>query len=202
MLTPRLPRPPPHRIVGSELMTDHLHPNIGGYFLMGKVMTGAIRSAGLLAPLDRWRNDRALTDDEYFARSTVSDFDSLCGAIRIELLMKHWPFPSRGAVAGYTPATPEATIAYAYVRNARAWQLARYDMASHYELQRRFDLARRECLAVAKAAPYSYEPLLRVADYFRMEGNAADAQRYYRLSFQTENNPSARMKLAAVLLEG
>lgn len=192
----------PHGIPGSELMTDHLHPNIRGYFLIGKVMAEAIRGDGLLSPPDHWRTGRDLTDEEYMARSTVSDFDSLCGVIRVELLMQHWPFPSHGGETGYTPATPEAVIAYAYVLNMRAWSLARYDMASHYEKLHRFDLARRECLAIAKAAPFSYEPLLRAADYLRMEGNAADAERYYRLSFQTENNPFARMKLAVVLLEG
>ena len=191
----------PHRIVGSELMTEHLHPNLRGYFLMGKVMAETIQEEGLLFPRDRWRNVRMRTDAEYFERSTVSAFDSLCGAIKVDLLMQHWPFRLTGAAASYHPSTPEAAIAYAYVRNLRAWSLARYDMASLYERQQRFALARRECLAVAKAVPHSYEPLLRTADYYRMEGNAAGAEEYYRLSYRTENNPFAPMKLAILLLE-
>ncbi|MCC6395594.1 MAG: hypothetical protein IT282_01135 [Bacteroidetes bacterium] len=191
----------PHGIIGAELMTEHLHPNLRGYFLMGKAMAGAIQENGLLFPLDRWRNIRVRTDAEYFERSTVSAFDSLCGAIKVNLLMQHWPFRETGAAATYHPPTPEAAVAYAYVRNLRAWSLARYDMASLYERQQRYALARRECLAVAKAVPYSYEPLLRAADYYRMEGNAAGAEEYYRLSYRTEHNPFAPMKLAILLLE-
>lgn len=191
----------PHGIIGSELMMEHLHPNIHGYFLMGKAMAEAMQANGVLFPPGRWQAARPLSDEEYFARSAVSDFDSLCGAIRTELLLQHWPFPASGTPAGYAPATPEAAVAYAYVTNRQPWQLARYDMASVYERRQKFDLARRECLAVAKAMPHSYEPLLRVADYFRMEGNRTGAEEYYRLSYRTEENAFAPLKLGMVLIE-
>jgi tetratricopeptide (TPR) repeat protein len=191
----------PNGIVGSELMMEHLHPNIRGYFLMGKVMAEAIRDAGLLFPAGEWTKNSDLTDSQYFDLSTVSEFDSLCGAIRVALLMQHWPFAPGGGPATYRPETPEAAIAYSYVTNAIAWQRARYDMASQYEREKKYALACRECLAVAKAAPHSYEPLLRAADYSRMGGGQELAERYYRLSYLTENNPFAPLKLAMMLLE-
>jgi tetratricopeptide (TPR) repeat protein len=191
----------PHGITGSELITEHLHPNLGGYFLMAKNITETIRNTGILGPRAGWHPERDLPDSLYFDRSTVSAFDSLSGAIRVLLLTHRWPFVAGGASFQYTPPTPEAAIVCSYVRADVAWSRARYELADLYARTGRFALARRECLAIAKAVPTTYEPLLRVADLFRMEGNAAGAEEYYLRSITAEDNPFSRMKLGIFYLE-
>jgi lysophospholipase L1-like esterase len=191
----------PHGIIGQELMTEHLHPTIPGYALMGKGFADAIRSAGLLTTRSAWDTVHPLTDNAYFALSTVSAFDSLTGAIRVALLKQHWPFPQDSAQHGYQPSTPEAVIAYDYVRGARTWSDARYAMAAAYASEQRFMLAARECLALAKAVPWSYEPVLRAADYCRLAARPAEAEALYRRSAATQPNPFAPLKLAILLLD-
>jgi Tfp pilus assembly protein PilF/lysophospholipase L1-like esterase len=191
----------PHGIVGAELMTEHLHPNLRGYFLMGKGMAEAMREGGILFPRERWASARVLDDAAYLDLSTVSAFDSLTGAIRTALLTQHWPFPARATLGGYEPTSPEAVIAYAYVRGTESWSGSRYKMATLYGEKKRFDLAARECLALAKAVPSSYEPVLRAADYFQMGGDVRNAEACYRRSFRTEPNPYAPLKLGIMLLE-
>jgi tetratricopeptide (TPR) repeat protein len=168
---------------------------------MAKNMTETIRNTGILGPRAGWHPERDLPDSLYFDRSTVSAFDSLSGAIRVLLLTHRWPFVGGGRSFQYTPPTPEAAIVYSYVRADVAWSRARYELADLYAGTRRFALARRECLAIAKAVPTAYEPLLRVADLFRLEGDVAGAEEYYRRSIAAEDNPFARMKLGILFLE-
>jgi tetratricopeptide (TPR) repeat protein len=191
----------PQGIVGAELMTEHLHPAIHGYFLMGKAMADAIGEDSILFPPDRWASAQGLDDAGYQELSTVSAFDSLTGAIRVALLTQHWPFRVQGAPAGYQPSSPEAAIAYAYVKGEQSWSGSRYTLAALYGEQKRYALAARECLALAKAVPTSYEPVLRAADYYRMGGDNNAAEECYRRSYRTEVNPFAPLKLAIILLE-
>jgi tetratricopeptide (TPR) repeat protein len=70
-----------------------------------------------------------------------------------------------------------------------------------YERHREFGKARMEYAAIAKALPYSFQPVVRMADAFAAEGLTADAIAGYRRSMQVEENPYAHMKLAVIMLQ-
>jgi len=190
-----------HRIMGNELILEHLHPTVDGYFLMGETFFQVIAKNNLLVPAQEWNWSLDKDDDGYWQMSTVSEFDRLAGRIKIELLIHRWPFPTEEANYTFTPSNRFEEIVYRYVQGRVVWSEARYEAAEEYARQRKFDRARTECLAVSKAIPFSYQPLLRVADYFRMEGNTKEAKDAYVRCIQTEDNPFARMKLAVIFLE-
>lgn len=189
----------PHGIVGSELMMEHLHPNLPGYSIMAQTWTEVAVKEGLLnIPANPVMPDPRVSPE---VLPGVTRFDSLVGAIRIEYLTHRWPFSQSTRPYAYIPSDPVGAIALRYVRGATPWQAARYELAAHYQSRRQFDMSRREAEAVALVLPSSYEPLLRVADYYLMEGRTADAEDGYRKSIEVEENPFARVKLGFLLAE-
>lgn len=191
----------PHGIIGNELILEHLHPNIRGYSLMAKTWTASILQHGFLTPREEWKLANDKSDEEYMDLSTVSEFDETVGRIKVELLMHKWPFQTGAVDSKFTPANPVDGIAFEYVRGRVAWSDARYKLGGYYAGQKQYALARKECLAVAKVLPFSYQPLFKVADYYREEGKTEEAKAAYLHCIEVENNPFARMKLAIILLE-
>jgi len=191
----------PHGIIGSELILEHLHPNIAGYFLMPRTWCRSIASHGLLLPDSSWEWSRDRTDSAYLALSTVSAFDTLLGSIKVDLLTHKPPFTSTAERYTFVPRNDVERLVYTYVQGKIAWSNARYQLGEYYAGRRDYARARRECRAIAKVIPFSYQPLLRVADYYGLEGKTPEAIEAYRASIRTEDNPFARIKLAYVLLQ-
>ncbi len=191
----------PHGIIGSELMLEHLHPNIPGYFLMAKTWTQTMSSHGIPVPAGEWQFERDKSDEEYMDLSTVTQFDHDVGRIKVDIMTKKWPFEEPATPYRYKPRNPAERIVMRYLQDQTGWSTARYELATYYAGEKKYDLARKECLAVATVIPYSYQPLLKVADFYREEGKTADAKMAYAHCFGVEDNPFARMKLAIILIE-
>lgn len=76
-----------HNIVGDELMTEHVHPNIEGQFLMADTFYNKIKELGFL---NDWHN--YITYDEAFKDIPISRVDSLKGKFAVSDLKKSWPY--------------------------------------------------------------------------------------------------------------
>lgn len=74
-------------IVGDELMTEHVHPNIKGQFLMADAFYNKIKELKLL---DGWQNYIAYEDA--VQDIPVSQIDSIQGIMVIEKLKQSWPY--------------------------------------------------------------------------------------------------------------
>jgi tetratricopeptide (TPR) repeat protein len=191
----------PHGIIGQNLMLEHLHPNSNGYSLMAKVFAQTIADFQLLGMIDSSTLSKIKDDEYYLSSSGVTVFDETVGRVKINLLTHKWPFVVAERAYRFEPRNEVERIAYRYVEEDLPASTARYELADYFVQRKEYELARRECYAVAKAHPFSYQPILRVADYYRMEGNREDAKNAYLRSIQIEDNPFARSKLAMMLLE-
>ena len=85
----------PNGIVGNNLMTDHLHPNIRGYQLMGKAYYEAMAEEGLLPKKEKPQIEFSKQDIITRQNFVFSDLDSTIGNCRILLLANDWPFIER-----------------------------------------------------------------------------------------------------------
>ncbi|MEW6510569.1 MAG: tetratricopeptide repeat protein [Bacteroidota bacterium] len=191
----------PGGLPGHELILEHLHPTIEGYFLLAKSWTRAIYEADVLAPQSDWRWTDLPPDSVLMAGSTVSEFDRLVGDIKIALMTHRWPFTDSRKPFTYVPQSTVQGVAYEYVSRKLAWSDARYRLSEYYAAVGRYDDARRECRAVGRILSTSYQPLLRIADLYRMEGRNGEAYEEYLAAIRTEDNPYARLKAAIILLE-
>lgn len=191
----------PHGVPGNELFLEHLHPNVNGYFLTAKTFTRAIEENHLLAPPSEWNLSSEPSDSALMQLSCVTEFDRTLGAMKIDLLERRWPFTLGPVNYEFSPSNYLEGVVIRVIRHKLAWSEARYLLAEDHARNKRYDLAREECRAVSKVIPFSYEPLLRVADYYNVEGKRGEAKNAYRQCFETEDNPFARMKYAILLLE-
>jgi hypothetical protein len=191
----------PHGILGDELFLEHLHPNISGYFLMAKTFCRAIEHNNLLAPPPEWSHASEPGDSVLMELSRVTEFDRTVGKVKIDLLKRRWPFETGTVNYEFVASNSVESVVFRVMKGGMSWTDGRYLLAEYYSRSKQFDLARKECLAIAKVIPFSYEPLLRYADYFNQEGKKEEAKAAYQLCFETEDNPFARMKLGLLLLE-
>jgi len=74
-------------IVGNELLTEHVHPNVEGYFVMADAFYNKLRDLQFIGSWDHY-----ISSDEAFKDIPITAIDSLRGAIMVENLKRSWPF--------------------------------------------------------------------------------------------------------------
>ncbi|MBK9098601.1 MAG: hypothetical protein IPM14_10910 [bacterium] len=79
-------------IVGDELMTDHLHPNVKGYQLIGNLFFHEMKRNGYLPTTEPSDLDEKTADSLVFAYYNFTLFDSTVADFRIKILKNDWPY--------------------------------------------------------------------------------------------------------------
>lgn len=87
----------PGGIVGNNLMTDHLHPTLSGYQLMGKLFYEVMEKTNLLPKSSPVKLQESELDNLTIAEYKVSKLDSVIAEYRILMLKNDWPFVERKA---------------------------------------------------------------------------------------------------------
>ncbi len=126
----------PGHIVGDNLMTDHLHPTLQGYQLMGSLFYDEMERTGLLPkskPLNL--NDRQ-QDSMAVVNFPFTKIDSVIGRYRIKLLKNDWPYISKknkipDAVV-LQPGDHIDSIASDLVEDKTNWDIAHRKAAEWY----------------------------------------------------------------------
>src|SRR5690606_1806902 len=77
----------PQKVIGDELMTEHVHPNVKGQFLMANAFYNKIKALDLLNDWDNY-----IDFDEAFRDIPITKIDSIKGKMVIEDLKKSWPY--------------------------------------------------------------------------------------------------------------
>ncbi len=149
-----------NRIIGFDLMLEHLHPNKTGYFLMGKSFYKAVAGSGLL---DYEADYEALRSwDEYFDMMRVSELDERIAYHRVRLLTSGWPFvtgPSPdGYPASYNPSNRADQLAFDVVHTNKRWDQAKLEIAEYYTEHGEFELALNEYEGLVRDQPYNHSP--------------------------------------------
>ncbi len=115
----------PDGIVGDNLMTDHLHPTLQGYQLMGKIYYDEMYKNNLLPKNISSSINYNVQDQITILRFPYSKMDSTISAYRIKLLKNDWPYidpknkiPLTKLI---TPNTYEDTLALRLVNDDINW---------------------------------------------------------------------------------
>jgi Putative Zn-dependent protease, contains TPR repeats len=102
-------------IVGADLMLEHVHPNVEGYFQL---------ASAYYPPIVAWAGPPAFNVDDATARRElpVTELDRLAGEYRVLRLKHDWPFvPQTEAVALPTPANRIEQLAQAWFAGNLSW---------------------------------------------------------------------------------
>ena len=114
-----------HGIIGADLMLEHLHPNLAGYFELATAFYGPVRTLARARAVDAATAWRELP---------VTEIERIGGEMRIALLRHDWPFvATREPVAFPAPATPEEAIAQEWFAGRIPWAEAMNRAFALYE---------------------------------------------------------------------
>ncbi len=158
----------PHGFIGDNLMLEHLHCNIDGYFLMADVFFNAFRHAKLI---DKNWDTTLIKPSKYYRDNWgFTPLDSLVGDLIIKKLKDGWPFKSDATMNlfkfTYKPKSYEDSIAlncikYANVRIDKMHE----KMALHYAKQGKYYSAFKEDYSLIKCYPFNSDLYIDGSDY-------------------------------------
>lgn len=125
----------PFGITGDNLMTDHLHPTIKGYKLIGKSFFEVMDKNNLLPKSQKIINDQtldSLTNENVY----ITKLDSVISRYRILVLKNDWPFSEPKTVAYMLKLFNQQnfvdSIAVKVLDNRYSWEQAHRETAEYY----------------------------------------------------------------------
>jgi tetratricopeptide (TPR) repeat protein len=141
-----------HGIIGTELMLEHVHPNVEGYFRLASTYFPAIVS---------WAGTPDVRVDDATARREipVTEIDRLNGEYRVATLRNDWPFvPERRPTTLPAPTNPIEEIAQSWFAGRVSWMEAMNEALAAYQAEGNFTEAARVAVNLADALVNAAEP--------------------------------------------
>jgi tetratricopeptide (TPR) repeat protein len=160
----------PNGLVGDNLMTDHLHPNIKGYFLMADAFFDAMHDSRFIA--DTWDLTNVKPDSVYRREWGLSKLDTVYAELGIRILKGGWPFQSRfamnRALQEFDPKNEvDSTAVAVLIRNELNLESAHLELAKRYTRQGLYPLVFQEYKSLYYTVPSEVAFYERAAEALR-----------------------------------
>ncbi|MDR2533634.1 MAG: GDSL-type esterase/lipase family protein [Tannerellaceae bacterium] len=170
----------PHGILGNELFTDHVHPNLFGYSLLASAFYQKLLETGVAG-----KEARHVTEREWRAGMPVSPIDSIAGEFRIMQLKSHWPFNDPAANRPIPESSIEEQLAAKLFRREENWLDVHNALYLHYQRSLRAGQATK--ISEGAALEYASDPAFqeKAAMDNAESGNLETASIYMRKSFRS-----------------
>jgi len=165
----------PQGIIGDNLMVDHLHPNIDGYFMMAEAFFNTLKEADMMDL--HWDGARIKPMGYYQQHWGMTDLDLLCANLRIRYLKGGWPFRSKSmsndSLRSFHPQTETESLALRVLTDDKVSIITgHYELAQMYEKDGDHRSAYEEYCALYHTIPWTTmffngaaENLLRLKRY-------------------------------------
>lgn len=148
-------------IVGDNLMTDHLHPNVKGYQMIGNLFFSAMKKNGFLPTNEPSDLDESTADSLVYAYYNFTFLDSTIADFRIKILKNDWPYINpanqlpRNRLIRLNNLIDSLSIEVIDGRTSR--EQARLKVAASYLKQNQFDDYATEMAALIDEFPFLYK---------------------------------------------
>jgi lysophospholipase L1-like esterase len=148
-------------IVGNNLMTDHLHPNVKGYQLIGNLFFNAMKKNGYLPTNEPSDLDEDTADSLVHAYYNFTPLDSTISDFRIKILKNDWPYIKtenkipRNRLIEMNSLIDSLSIDVIDGRISR--EQARLKTANNYLKKKQFDEYATEMAALIEEFPFIYK---------------------------------------------
>jgi tetratricopeptide (TPR) repeat protein/lysophospholipase L1-like esterase len=174
-------------LIGDNLLTEHVHPNIEGQFVLADAFYSSIVASGTIAEAP----DPNTTQSKEFYRHNwgYTVLDSLIGAYKIEHLKSYWPFTPLDANISFRDTFRTSgfvdSLAFSILTNPDATiQSLHMQLAEHYEKDQQFVLARKEYDALISTNPYHSVYYNRAANCMLKSNDLYAGETYLKKSIQ------------------
>jgi tetratricopeptide (TPR) repeat protein len=172
-------------LIGNNLLTEHVHPNIEGQFLMAQTFFNAIKKSGLIDSVVINKNL-----ESYKTNWGYTVLDSLIGEYRIKQLKSYWPFASLESTVTFRDTHKVTSVidslAYSVLLSSTPNVEKMHEfMANRYLNQGQLEQALKEYIALIGINPYwSYyynkaaDVLLKLNDLYAAEQLINESMRF------------------------
>lgn len=149
-----------HGLIGEPLMTDHLHPNMRGCFLLADGFFQTLHSAGMIASV--WNRSRIQPSAFYESHWPVTALDSASADLNIRYLKGGWPFrpetePNQ-TLSQYHPSTIEDRLALKVLTDSNVnLEKAHLELGEYFASNQQYERAFREYQALMIMVPHEME---------------------------------------------
>ena len=191
----------PHGLIGFSLITEHLHPNSRGYFLMGKAYASAMRQNELLASAAEWAAKDTTSDSFLWANRVVTELDELLAERRTQVLTAGWPFKQQYPVVDRIPESDTLrTIAEQASRGQLNWLQAHRKAAGFYLGRGDTAEGEAEFKAILNQIPTHTATYIDLAHIYVLRGDLLRARIILMQSLKTEATAPAYRALGDIAL--
>ncbi len=189
----------PGGIPGNNVMTEHLHPNIDGYFYLSDAYYAALRESGLIG---EWR--RPIPTAVARSELLVTPIDSIVGLYRVQSLVQQWPFRPIGAPPARLDTLAVGTEEGRLGLELFLQRIRRLDALD--ELQRYYSRtgqskkALQALLAIIQRYPFLPGPYLAAANLLVNQGRLREAEEYCLAALDREQSAEGFRLLGSLQL--
>lgn len=143
-------------IPGLDLFLEHVHPNAGGYLLLGRTYFEALQRAGFLKRADL---RRLASWDEYASRMDLTALDNRIAYHTVKTITTRWPFLPVNAQQNYRgtyrPTDFTDSVAFAVSMGVMKWAQAKLETGRRFEARGQVDSALAEYGGLMRREPHS-----------------------------------------------
>ena len=192
----------PNKLIGNNLMTEHVHPNIDGEFLMAEAFFTEMLKSGIMGQA----NSDLYTSKYYKINWGYTALDSLLAYHRIQLLKGFWPFvtdESNGVnyKTQYRPKSTLDSLAFSAMKNAElSLDEVRLDLARKYEKTGQINLAYKEYESLLRTNPYLAVNYRDAANCLLQLSDLPRALKYFQKSLEYEDSFFATYRIGEIYL--
>ena len=214
----------PNRILGNELMLEHLHPNAKGYFLMGASFAQAMLESEKLNHLTTPSINETSTSSDpgsdsqidntlieqglkpYEKRMYLSDFDHQVAYHRVRTLKQGFPFVlsnnTQPYQQGYKPTGPADSLAFLAVHASKRWDEAKVELGGMYERNNRPEKAFLEYMGLIRNQPWNDSPYVFAARIRLNQNNFGAAEPLLEQAYSIQSkDPYITKMLGAIMVQ-
>lgn len=189
----------PSGIPGRNVMTEHLHPNVIGYFHLADAFYDALRNTNLM---DDWT--RVVPDDVARTEILVTPIDSIAGAYRVQSLMASWPFRPVGSeplpLDTIAAGTEEGRLGLLLYERELSHIDALDELQKHYSRTGEYRGALRAQLSIIQRYPFLSNPYLAAANVLLAQGRLEEAIVYCEASLDRAESAEGLRMLGSLFL--
>ncbi|RLD55879.1 MAG: hypothetical protein DRI97_08600 [Bacteroidetes bacterium] len=178
-------------LIGNNLLTEHVHPNIDGQFVLADAFYSSIVSSGLIESESDPNNIRG--KDYYRQNWAYTALDSLVGVYKIEHLKSYWPFTSLNSEITFRDTFQTSgfvdSLAFSLLFNPNgSIRSLHSQLAEHLEDNDELELALDEYEALIGINPYHSDYYNRAANCLLKMNDLYAAEACLRKSVQYGEN--------------
>ena len=150
-------------VVGDDLITDHLHPNLRGFQIIGREIFNKGFTAGMFPKHPQQNLSNEIQDSIILSRYEFTGLDSTIAEYQIIILKSDWPYTKEKIsdaekLSLLNMQTYSDTLAYKVGKGDLSWEAAHLQLAQQWLLNGNFGSFQKEIGAAIDEYPFDPYP--------------------------------------------